>query len=266
MSGVAMINVGYKRVTSTSITTAGLVLNLDAGNPASYPGSGTTWTDTISSKAFSLFGNGRTSPNTTNPPTYSSDNGGYLAFNNSLKQFGRSTTGLAVGTLSSYTAEGWWYVTSDAGGAYCIITERGTAAYSFNYAVGVGVGNSTNNLTGGNYNVSPGNGWNLGGTTPISGNTGVWKYISVTYNNSTKNMSFYMNGTLVGSVVNQPLNNPGISTYPGIHLATRWDPTNLDTSVSYLNGRIAIVRVYNAELTSTQVTDNFNAEKTRFGY
>jgi hypothetical protein len=32
-----------------SIVTTGLVLSLDAGNPASYPGSGTTWTDTVSS-------------------------------------------------------------------------------------------------------------------------------------------------------------------------------------------------------------------------
>jgi hypothetical protein len=30
---------------SPSIVTDGLVLCLDAGNPKSYPGSGTTWTD-----------------------------------------------------------------------------------------------------------------------------------------------------------------------------------------------------------------------------
>ena len=37
-----------------SIVTTGLVLSLDAGNPASYPGSGTTWTDTIGSMPFTL--------------------------------------------------------------------------------------------------------------------------------------------------------------------------------------------------------------------
>ena len=43
--------------------TSGLVLNLDAGNVASYPGSGTTWTDTVGSKIFTLAG-------TIGAPTY----------------------------------------------------------------------------------------------------------------------------------------------------------------------------------------------------
>ena len=30
------------------------VLSLDAGNPASYPGSGTTWTDTVGGIPFTL--------------------------------------------------------------------------------------------------------------------------------------------------------------------------------------------------------------------
>jgi hypothetical protein len=50
---------------------AGLQLYLDAGNPASYPGSGSTWTDLVAAKAFTLY----------NSPTYSSNNGGYLNFN-----------------------------------------------------------------------------------------------------------------------------------------------------------------------------------------
>ena len=36
---------GQLVISSSSIVTSGLVLNLDAGNTASYPGSGTTWTD-----------------------------------------------------------------------------------------------------------------------------------------------------------------------------------------------------------------------------
>ena len=46
---------------------ADLLLSLDAGNPASYPGSGSTWTDTTGGKTFALTGS----------PAYSSDNGGY---------------------------------------------------------------------------------------------------------------------------------------------------------------------------------------------
>jgi hypothetical protein len=56
---------------SSNLVTGGLVLCLDAANPKSYPGSGTTWTD--------LSGN---SNNVTlsNGPTYSSANRGYITF------------------------------------------------------------------------------------------------------------------------------------------------------------------------------------------
>jgi hypothetical protein len=53
------------------IVTNGLVLALDAADRNSYPGSGTTWTD--------LSGNGNTGT-LTNGPTYSSSNGGSIAF------------------------------------------------------------------------------------------------------------------------------------------------------------------------------------------
>ena len=52
----------------------GLVLCLDAANTNSYPGSGTTWTDT------SGKGNDGT---LTNGPTFSSDYGGKFNFDNS---------------------------------------------------------------------------------------------------------------------------------------------------------------------------------------
>lgn len=52
--------------------TTGLVLNLDAGDPASYAGAGTTWTD------LSGRGNNGTLVNSV---TYSSSNHGTLVFN-----------------------------------------------------------------------------------------------------------------------------------------------------------------------------------------
>jgi hypothetical protein len=62
--------------------TSGLVMSLDAGNAASYPGSGTTWTDTVGSKAFTLF----------NGPTYSALNGGYINFVAASSQYGFATS------------------------------------------------------------------------------------------------------------------------------------------------------------------------------
>jgi hypothetical protein len=56
---------------TSGIVTSGLVLNLDAGNSYSYPGSGTTWYD--------LSGNGNNGT-LTNGPNYSSADGGFIAF------------------------------------------------------------------------------------------------------------------------------------------------------------------------------------------
>jgi len=246
-----------------SITTAGLVLNLDAGNASSYPGTGTTWTDTVGGKTFTLYGNGRTSPNTSSPPTYNSADGGYLAFNSTNKQWARCTTSLS--SLSSFTAEGWWYVTSGdtttGNTAYCIITERFSAS-AINYAVGYGVNTQTGILNGGFYK----NGYAVAGTALLASNFGAWKYMSVTYNNSTATLTSYINGSINGTAYSVPgsQQSPG-SGGAGMHVATRWDTTAGDTTINYLNGRIAIIRVYDAALTSTQVTDNFNAEKARFG-
>jgi hypothetical protein len=79
-----------------SIITSGLLLNLDAGNTASYPGTGTTWTD--------LSGNGYNGT-LTNGPTYSSSNGGTIVFDgtNDVASFGNI---LNIG-LSSWTMSCW---------------------------------------------------------------------------------------------------------------------------------------------------------------
>ena len=47
--------------------------------------------------------------------------------------------------MTSYTAEGWWYLDyHNSGGIYALITERGTAAFDFNYSVLYG----TNDIVG----------------------------------------------------------------------------------------------------------------------
>jgi len=107
---------------SSSPAPADLLLSLDAGNPASYPGSGSTWTDTTGGKTFALTGS----------PAYSSNNGGYLSFNGS-SQYAYASTPLA--TLNTWTLESWYFYNSTAGGQNSqIITDAlGTA---INYRLG----------------------------------------------------------------------------------------------------------------------------------
>ena len=77
------------------IVTSGLVLLLDAGDQASYPGSGTTWTD--------LSGNGNNGT-LVNGVGYNSSNGGSLSFDGVDDRVNLST---ATGTVSQYTIAYW---------------------------------------------------------------------------------------------------------------------------------------------------------------
>jgi hypothetical protein len=80
---------------SPSIVTSGLVLCLDAANPKSYPGSGTTWTD--------LSGNGNNGT-LVNGPTYSSVNGGSIVFDGSNDYI---STAYSIGTVSQQSISCW---------------------------------------------------------------------------------------------------------------------------------------------------------------
>jgi hypothetical protein len=64
-------NAFVTRYYTPSVVTSGLVINLDASNTSSYPGSGTTW--------FDISGNGY-NVTLTNGPTYSAGGGGYFTF------------------------------------------------------------------------------------------------------------------------------------------------------------------------------------------
>ena len=89
------------------IVTDGLVLALDAGNPKSYPGSGTTWTD--------LSGNGNNGT-LTNGPTYSSANGGSIVFDgvDDYAEITDSSNNFDLGGIDA-TLEFWIYIPSTSG-------------------------------------------------------------------------------------------------------------------------------------------------------
>jgi hypothetical protein len=85
---------------SPRIVTDGLVLYLDAANPRSYPGSGTTWSD------LSRGGNNGV---LTNGPTFNSANNGSIVFDgtNDFIQCSNRTTinlGLTIETVIKTTS------------------------------------------------------------------------------------------------------------------------------------------------------------------
>jgi hypothetical protein len=86
---------------------------------------------------------------------------------------------------------------------------------------------------------------------------GSWQFVGFTSTGSTH--SYYVNGVLsttwagtTGTILG------GNGTFPSSHMIGRSDATRT------WNGRIAHVAIYNAELTATEVLNNFNALRGRY--
>jgi hypothetical protein len=86
-----------------------------------------------------------------------------------------------------------------------------------------------------------------------------WYHIVCTFEPGIK--TIYINGTQVSQLTG--ITGTISSDATGLFLGAYYNGGSIDF---LLNGRIAISRTYNITLTSTQVLENFEAEKTRFGY
>jgi hypothetical protein len=228
--------VGISSSSSSPLTNQ--VLSLDAGNPASYPGTGTVWTDTVGSMAFDLI----------NGPTYNSGNGGYIQFTPGSGQYARSYT--TLGTLAAWSIEAWHYYdgTNTAAGPN-IFTEFQYGGGTINLGLGSNSGDTDLQTWwyGGGFHTTN-SGYSL---TP-----GAWYQIVGTFDGDT--LKLYVNNTVVQTKTGE---SPGGAVNPaiGYGLMTRWDPGG------FWGGRLAIVNIYDSALTGTEVTQNFDYYRSRFG-
>ena len=224
--------------------TAGLVLNLDAGNVASYPGSGTIWTDTVGSKVFTLAG-------TLGYPTYSSSNGGYLNFNAGAGHYGSATSFASV--LSTYTVEVWHLFNGTSSGAAPVLFGEGRASYS-NFMVGTTGGRTSPlKIQGGFWNGA----WQQGTTDPgdyFQPSNG-WRQFVNTYDGAE--IKFYANNTL--RITKTPTDFTIGTSGLGLNIMRRTDVLN------YWGGGVSIIRVYNTALSAADITTNWNANRGRYG-
>ena len=219
----------------------GLVLALDAGNTKSYPGSGTTWTD--------LSGNGNNGTLTNMDGTnFNSANGGSLTFDgtNEYVNCGNPSS-LNFGT-----------------GNFTLSFVTYTTAYGLQGGSYVGKGNGTTiGFDFRDYNFYVTGTLGLIARGSFAATLNVWQIHTIVYDSSSSPyVKFYINGTYTGaSTTNNPANISSITTS---------EPFRIGLSVAgglsrYFNGRIPSVQVYNRALTASEIQQNFNALRGRFG-
>ncbi len=225
---------------SPHVVTDGLALYLDAANPKSYPGSGTTWYD--------LSGNDNTA--TLSTPTYVTEVNGSLLFDANGDNV--QTSEYAIPATGAFTLEFLYKITGIAGRGG--VFERNSASpYK-----GISLGQGGPNVWA--FTISDsfygGNSLQADYTYP---SVGVWYHDTAVFN-GTNQVLAYRNGVLVDSTTGNTVGNLDTGGNRDKMLLMKRDAPS-----STLLGSSAGVRVYNRALTASEVKQNFDATRRRFG-
>ena len=220
---------------SNKIISDGLALHLDAANLASYIGTGTAWKDLSGNSSDAALGT---------TVTYNFG-GGYFDFNGASNSFINFTAN--IGSTSVVTVEMWVKVNAFSGMLF------GFDRYD--------AWTTSGNLV---FNTSAGDQYGIPSSQVTTlGILSKWKHLVFVMNQNTiTNNKIYVNG--VNQILSYSSGTPS-STYAVFNSgAGRISSWKYD--ISYLmNMQVGNFRVYKRELTQQEITDNFEAEKSRFG-
>lgn len=223
-----------------SIITDGLVLALDAANIRSYSGAGTNWSDISTS-----LNNGTL----TNGPTYGSTNGGIISFDG-LDDF------VQVNSSNNFPS-------GSAARSICIafiptqINVRRNCLF-FHGNVDINQGFMVSSHTDGKRTQVQAYSNQASAYSNTDWVVNKLNHIVVTFNGTT--ITYYINGVADGTATfSTTINtvnsvNPRIASYP-----SGWG------GESPSQGQIGSIFMYNICLTASQVQQNFNALRGRFG-
>ena len=212
------------------IVTSGLLLALDAADKLSYPGSGTTWRN-LASNNFNCT--------LTNGPTFSGANMGSIVYDGADDS---GTCNLVTSDANNVTLEAWFKITTLPGTIILYNGNSAASGYGFTHGACGATSTTLYVFFGGlNCNVV-----SYAGMT-----TNVW-YQAVYTRTTTPSTSniLYINGISRSTNTSSNPNAPAGTTSIG-------DPG--------YPGYISIARIYNRALTATEILQNYNATKGRYG-
>jgi hypothetical protein len=216
-----------------NISENGLIFSLDAADRTSYPGTGTAWNDLVGNNNGTL----------TNGPTFNSGNKGSIVFDGvddyvEVPNFNIANTitvDVWVKKTSGNSWQGWlgnWNTTGN--GDSWLLTQNDSTRASFYIMHTDTVGDNIVDTSG----------------TIIEN---VWYNYTGIFTNST--LSLYKNGSLVNSksTLQNTIYQNSLKIWYGRF------------STFYLNGQLSNGKVYNRALSATEIAQNYNNTKSRFG-
>jgi hypothetical protein len=227
-----------KKYTGDDCVTDGLLLYLESSYNSSYNGSGTTWTDISTNDKNGTLTNG---------PTFSTDNNGVIVFDGTDDYINGN---YSYTFKTGWSVEIWVYIDSRA--SYPDDEGLWRISSSGNRRLNLRRTNTTSNSW--RYEVTGPNGGT--GTSGMQFNAttdGVWSQLICTYDGNTT-LRAYHNSDL------KRTNTFNIGEVPVTSYMV-----GINSGPPYLQGRVATFRVYSRELTQNEISQNYNAQKGRFG-
>jgi hypothetical protein len=235
--GVLQVAGKFDEWTGAPIVDSSLKLWLDVGQPTSYPGTGTVWTD--------LSGNGNTGT-LTNGPTYSTVNGGSIAFDG-VDDYVIVPTSSSIELPNTFTASVWVAI-SDLNNSHEIISKGAGLSGNGNFGWALSFYDATKTIYFDAHSLS------TRYSIVASYNTTSWKNIVVMFNNG--HMYLYIDGTLSASNTSNNFTIGNLTYNFTLSEPSQWQS---------LNGKISNVQIYNRLLTADEISTNFNALRGRYG-
>jgi hypothetical protein len=226
--------------TIVNLTTDGLILYYDPSSESSYPGTGTTITD--------LSGNGRNG--TMSNISYTSPAFNYNGTNSTIST---PDNALLEPGNGDWTMEAWVNHSVIAGSSRIIFAKTdGGGSQDWGYGLRTSAAGVTFGEVG-------------NGTTSLQSNTStlaisVWYQIVAVWTNvATNSFELFINGISQGSKSHSftSVKNTTSPLYIGSF--------NNGQFSQWMNGKIGITRLYNKALTSSEVLNNYNVDKSKYG-
>jgi len=221
---------------SENIVTDSLIFRVDAGDAASYGGTGTTWTDVVNGNNGTI----------NNGASYNSAQGGYFEFDGVDDQvdFGQP----AILESFPMSIDLWFYAEADNDGLITKGTTRGSASTRDWDITGAGANLGWFVSNGSSYPV------NVKDTYPSLNN---WHHLSVSWDGTTgtNGAKMYLDGALF---TEGTASATTYSTLRNIFVGG-------NRAGFYFDGRISMVKMYSKVLSAAEALQNYNASKDRYG-